>query len=388
MNIFRQETLKKLKERSVKEGSPVLSVYLNIDPSVPSNAKGGYKTVLDQMLAKVEQEISDDSSLKANFKEDSQWILKRVETLIPKGKTLIAFCDISEKFTYEEEIPLRLPNLVVYEELPYIRPIIEIMDEYERYVICLLDSERARLFLFSFGQLEEIQDAINPTPVKYRKTVGTDRLRSQTIFQRRAETWTAWFLKDTSSRIYDLMEESKAQYLILMGPSEVTSELFRLLPKTLQEKVVARLRMSTKAKTDEVLETILPVVEERERASELRIVTDLITTANKLGPAGDKAVIGVNPTLDVINQGRAYLLIYPSGIQIKGYFCPKCEVLLDHPPEENRCPYCSETLEVTDDLVWIASEKVLASGGKIEEVKSEDASRQLLSHGIIGAFLR
>ncbi|MCX7822017.1 MAG: hypothetical protein N2260_01075 [Syntrophobacterales bacterium] len=388
MNIFHQEILKKLKERSPKEGSPVLSVYLNIDPSFPSNAKGGYKTILDQMLTRIEKEISGDGNLKNHFREDSQWITKKVETLIPSGKTLVAFCDISEGFTYEEEIPLRLPNLVIYEEVPYIRPIIEAMDEYERYVICLVDSEKARLFLFAFGQLEEIQDTVSLAPVKYRKTVGTDHMRSQTIFKRRAETWTSWFLKDTSSRIYDLMEESKAQYLILMGPSEVTSELFRLLPKTLQEKVVARLRMSTKSRGEDVLETILPVVEERERANELRIVTDLITTANKLGGGFDKAVIGINPTIDVVNQGRAYLLVYPAGTQIRGYFCPKCEVLLDHSPKENKCPYCSEILDATDDLIWLASEKVLALGGKIEEVKSEDASRQLLSQGIIGAFLR
>ena len=133
---------------------------------------------------------------------------------------------------------------------------------------------------------------------------------------------------------------------------------------------------------------ILPVVEERERATELRIVTDLITTASKMSTTSDKAVIGINPTLDVINQGRAYLLVYPSGTQIKGYFCPKCEVLLDHPPEGGKCPYCSASLEIVDDLIWLASEKVLASGGKIEEVKSEDASKQLLAHGIIGAFLR
>ncbi len=388
MNIFRQETLKRLKERTPREGSPVLSVYLNIDPSLPANAKGGYRTVLDQMLKRIEKEIGNDDQLKEHFEEDSRWIAKRVETLIPGGKTLVAFCDVSEGFTYEEEIPLRLPNLVIYEEIPYIRPILEAMDEYERYVVCLVDSEKARLFIFSFGELEEIQDTVSLSPVKYRKTVGSDHMRSQTIFQRRAETWTNWFLKDTSNRIYDLIEESKAQYIILMGPNEITSELLRLLPKALQEKVIARLRMSTKAKAEEVLETILPVVEERERSTELRIVTDLITTANKVGPVADKAVIGINPTIDAVNQGRAYLLVYPTGSQIKGFFCPKCEVLLDHAPEGAVCPYCSAKLEAVDDLIWLASEKVMAAGGKIEEVRSEDACKQLLSHGIIGAFLR
>ncbi len=388
MKIFQPEVLRSLKRESGREDSPVLSVYLNVDPSLSLNSRGGYRTVMDQMLRRIAADIGGNTVIGRHFEEDSQWVRRHVETLIPGGKTFIAFCDVSEGFFYEEEVPLRFANAVFYHETPYIRPLIEAVDECERYAICLLDSEKARLFILSLGQIEEMHDTINIAPVKHRKGVGSDQMRSQTVFQRRAETWTNWFLKDASTRLYELMEEKKAQYIILMGPSEVTSELFRFLPKVLQEKVVARLRMSVKAKPEEVLEVAMPVVEERERSAEMRVVTDLATTAQKVSLATERAVLGINPVLDMVNQGRAYLLVYPSGIIMRGYFCPKCEVLLDHVSAEERCPYCESALEGVDDILSLASEKVLASGGKLEEVKSDDARRQLLAQGMVGAFLR
>ncbi len=385
MKIFQKDTLKALRNRTAKNDSPVLSVYLNIDPSISMNAKGGYKVVLDQMLSRIEKAIENDPKLISHYEEDKNWVKKRVENLIPAGKTFIAFCDASENIFYEEEIPLRLANAVYYEPIPYIKPIVEAMDHYERYAIVLLDSEKARFFTLIFGKLDEIQDSINIPPVKYRKAPGSDHMRSQTVFQRRAETWTNWFLKDISSKIHDIVEEEDIQHIILMGPSEVTSDLYRFLPKGLQERVVARLRMSVKAKPDEILEVVMPVIEERERLSELRTVADLITTANK---TTEKAVLGLNAVLDSINQGRVYLLVYPAGITLQGYYCLKCETLIDQVSASKKCPYCDTSMEGMEDVLWIASEKVLSYGGKVEEVKSEDARIRLIENGMVGAFLR
>ncbi len=385
MKIFEPQTLKALKERTARDGSPVLSVYLNIDPSVPVNARGGYKTLLNNMLEKIEETLKNDDDLMDHFEEDSKWIKSKVEHLIPSGKTYVAFCDVSEDFYYEEELPIRLASAVYYEDTPYVRPLLEAMDEYERYGIVLLDSEKARFFVVTMGQIEEIEDAINIPPIRHRKRSGTDHMRSQMVFQRRAEKWSSWFLKDVSERLRDLTKEYDTSNLVLMGPQEVTAELYRLLPKSLQDKVVDRIRMPVKAKASEVLETLLPVIEKRERTIEIQTVEDLITSANK---SSGKALLGLNPVISAINQGRVYLLVYSSGFTVSGFYCPNCEVILDHGPESEKCPYCQHKMEKTDDLVWLASEKVLTSNGKIEEVRSEEAKKKLDSYGHIGAFLR
>jgi len=388
MKIFEPQTLQALKEHCARDGSPVLSVYLNIDPTLPVNARGGYKTMLGNMLEKIERSVEKDDQLMKHFSEDAEWVKSRIDVLIPRGKTYVAFCDVSEDFYFEEEIPIRLPNAIFYEDTPYVRPIMEAMDEYERYGVVLLDREKARFFVVMFGQIEEIEDAINIPPVRHRKTAGTDHMRSQMVFQRRSETWNTWFLKEIGERLRDLVTEYNTPHLILMGPHEVTSEFYRLLPKALQEKVIDRLRMAVKAKAQEVLEAIAPVIERRERFIEDQTVEDLVTAAQKSGETMEKALLGLNPVLSAINQGRVYMLVYSSGFTTNGYYCPKCEVILDHVPENELCPYCSSSLERTEDLVWLASEKVLASGGKVEEVRSEQAKVKLDVNGHIGAFLR
>lgn len=388
MKVFEPNTLNALKERTARDGSPVLSVYLNIDPTLPINARGGYKTMLNQMLEKVEVSIENDPVLLEHFKKDADWVRSKMERLIPGGKTYVVFCDVSEDFFYEEELPIRLANVVVYEDTPYVRPLIEAIDEYERYGVILLDREKARFFIIMLGQIEELEDAINIPQVRHRKTTGTDHMRSQMTFQRRADTWSTWFLKDVADRIQELVVEFQLPYLILMGPSEVTAELFRILPRSIQDKVVDRVRMPVKARVNEVLEACLPIIEERERVVEEVIVEDLITASSKSSPVAEKAVMGLNAVLDAINQGRGYLLIYPSGYIAPGYYCPKCEVIMDHAPQDLSCPYCEATLEEVEDIIWLASEKVLALKGKVEEVKSAKARKLLEDKGFVGAFLR
>ncbi len=62
-----------------------------------------------------------------------------------------------------------------WEDTPYIAPLLEILDEYERYGVVLADKEQARLFTVFIGEIAEHYDAFAPAPVKHFKTTGTDQ---------------------------------------------------------------------------------------------------------------------------------------------------------------------------------------------------------------------
>jgi rubrerythrin len=151
---------------------------------------------------------------------------------------------------------------------------------------------------------------------------------------------------------------------------------------------VDRVRISASAKANEVLELSLPFIEKLEREQELAVLQDLVTVAQKTEPGIKKAVLGLNATLDAINQGRVHRLLYASGVKLAGYRCPACDVLLDHAPAEKKCPYCSKVLEGIEDMLWLASERVLTMGGRSEEIRGLEARKQLSTAGNIGAFLR
>jgi peptide subunit release factor 1 (eRF1) len=146
--------------------------------------------------------------------------------------------------------------------------------------------------------------------------------------------------------------------------------------------------MAVTAKGSEVLQMAMPVIDRIARGQERALVNDLATIAQKSNPTVEKAVLGVDAVMDAVNQGRVHRLIYAGGLAIKGYQCAGCEVLLDHCPADCKCPYCSNPLEETEDLLWFATERVLNTGGRSEEIRDPEARSLLESHGGIGAFLR
>jgi endogenous inhibitor of DNA gyrase (YacG/DUF329 family) len=136
------------------------------------------------------------------------------------------------------------------------------------------------------------------------------------------------------------------------------------------------------------MEISMPLVEAIERRRERQLVEDLVTIARKSQPKLEKAVAGLDATLDAINQARVYRLVCPAGGKAAGCECPTCEILLVRLPQDGRCPYCSGSLVEVDDIIWLASERVLAMGGKVEEIRDQEASAKLEAVGKVGAYLR
>jgi len=387
MNVLQPQMIEELAERTARDGSPVLSVYLNLEVDDPATRRSSHKAALDRILKDLESQLEEAAILR-HFREDSQWVRQKVEFYLPKGKSLLLFCDVSESFYFEADLPVRMATQAWFGNTPYLRPLLETLGEYERYGVVLVDRERARFFVISMGIVEEVSDLFQDPPVKHRSTAGSDHMRSQMILQRRAATWSGWFLKDVSDILHDLIKKHDIDRILLAGPEDVTADLQRLLPRAVLPRVVDRVRISAAAKANEVFELSLPFIEKLERQQELELVKDLITIAQKTEPTARKAVLGLNATLDAVNQGRVHRLLYLAGTKLGGYQCPACEVLLDQTPADGNCPYCSNRLDYVEDVLWLASERVLEMGGRTEEIRGAEAGRQFKTAGIIGAFLR
>ena len=381
------QTIRKLAERPVRSNSPVLSVYLNLDPSSPTNLRGGYKLALEEMLKQIETQLTDDNK-RRHFQEDTSWARKQAERRMLKGGSLVLFCDVSEDFYFQEDLSVRLANQIWFGDTPYTRPLMGVLNEYERYGVVLVDKEKARFFVVSAGSIQELDEAFQSPPVRHRRTAGLDHMRSQMVFQRRAATWSGWFLKEVSEILHDIVQHQEIDRIILGGQEDITAELYRLLPKAAAARVMDSVRIAITAKASEVLQISTPVLEKIEHQRERELVSDLITVAQKTQSKQEKAVLGFDATLDAVNQARVYRLVYPTGQRIAGYQCPSCDVLMDQGPENKKCPYCSQLLDEVDDLSWQASERVLAIGGKLEEISDSEARSKLEAAGKIGAYLR
>src|SRR5438105_1493136 len=185
--------------------SPVLSIYLDIDQSKAANLKRRFEAALENMLRSIEARL-DENQLK-NFSADAERVQRSVAELEPRAKGFISFCDDSENFFWPREIKAPVRNQARWSDTPYVAPLLEILDEYERYGVIVVDKAHARLFSVYIGEIEEHLDALAPAPVRLVKTTGTDHILSERHFQRKAEMHVHWHLKHIAELLDKLVDQ-------------------------------------------------------------------------------------------------------------------------------------------------------------------------------------
>lgn len=357
----------------------MLSVYLDVDQSNAANLNREFEAALKTRLRAIESGLP--AAEREGFAADVARVTRFVAGYHPHARSLIVFCDDSAGLFWSGELRVALATDVRYEPAPWVRPLVEVFDEYERYGVIVVDKERARVFTVFLGEIEEERDAFAAAEVRHKNASGTDHLRSQMHFQRQDEMHVRRHLK----RVAELTDELARLYafdrLVLAGPVTATSELHRLLPKRLRGRVVGTLRLPIDARADEVLRETLALEQAVEREEEKTLIEQLVTAAAK----GNGGTMGLGPTLVALQEGRIWRLVYADGFSSPGGECVSCRALFSG--SGTACGYCGGQLRPVADLVARAIERVAETSGRVELVRGEAANR-LLEAGGMGALLR
>jgi peptide chain release factor subunit 1 len=367
-----------LLKREARPESAVLSLYLDTDQSDAVNLERGFGIVFKNMLRDIE--LQTDKNKRQELKDDAEVVLRFLDDYRDIKRALVVFCDASEGFLWIRELAAKVPNILRWLDRPYVRPLLELIDEQERYGVILADRSKARLFTIFLGEIEEHKEAFAQADVKHIKTSGTDHLRSQMNIQRKADLHARWHLKEVSKTMARLALQHSFDRLILGGPVEATSELMGLLPKTLRARVVTKVALPVAANTGRVLAETLKIEAEVERKREVDLVESLITAARKK----EKAVLGLEETLLALQEVRVWQLVYADGFHTSGGQCTSCEALSSS--DRGPCGYCGKPVRAINDFIQIAVERVMDLDGKIEQVRGPAAER-LNEVGGLGAVL-
>lgn len=363
-----------------RPGSPVLSVYLDVDQSRPANLNRGFERTLKHLLRAIEPALPAKGP-RAQFAADADRVIRFVANYAPGARTLAMFCDDSEGFFLARELQARLPSQARWRDTPWLRPLLEALDQFARYGVILTDRAHARLFTVALGEIQEHAEAFAASDVRHIKTTGTDHVWSQKHIQRKADVHAGRHLKHVAGLVDHLAAVHRFDRLVLAGPEEATGELRRLLPPRLRSRLAGTLAVPVPATPEQVLEAVRRLDEELERAEDLKTVDDLITAASKTS----RAVTGAAATLAHLRPGRVWRLVYAEGDAPRGWRCPRCPALFA--ADERTCPHCGEPLQATDDLVESAAARVIETGGQVEAVRGEAAAR-LRAVGGMGGYLR
>ncbi|NPA90328.1 MAG: hypothetical protein GXO55_02570 [Chloroflexi bacterium] len=372
------ETLKPLTELALPSRG-ILSAYLDISPE--EVATGQVRLKLKNMAREWLENITDKQERRA-FEEE----VGRVENYLryeirEPGRTLVIFSSKPADLWRVFHVPVRIRTRLVWDERPYLRPLLTVMDEYERYGVVLVSREESRFFLFYMGEIAEYSFSLYDYVPNRHKRGGW----SQARFQRHVDDHALHHFKSTAEIAARLAERDNWQRVVLMGTYENVAQVKEYLPKAIRERVAGEIPAGIHDSVNVIRDKVLALEQEIERQIEAQRVEAVITAAEK----GQNGVLGYADVLLAVQEGRVDVLIVPEGLEHPGWECERCGGLiadiLAKPPDA--CPYCGGPLKVVEDVVDLAMQKVLSTGGTVEVLRGPIRA-QFEKEGIIGALLR
>ena len=364
--MFTEKDLRELVDHQAQQS--MLTIYLNTDPTM-GNADS-YRLRLRNMLKSVDL-AADVKKVEEYFDTEYDWA----------GRSVAIFSDQSKQFFKVFPLAVPVADLVHTGLRPNVRPIAGLLDSYGGYGVVLIDKQGARLFHFHLGQLVE-QEGVLGDSVRQVKTgsPGVRGMRGGKASQTRGTDETI------ERNMRDVMEfatkffEVKHIRRILLSGTDDNIALFRsYLPKMWLSLVVGTFPASMGDSHQEILNRTLEVGQKAEKDRENKLIEKLITQASK--QAG--AILGVEPTLQALNEGRVQTLVIQQGFKIPGFRCPDCNIITSL--TEIVCKECDSEAIGVEDVIATAVSLTLKTGGEVDVVHDQPEFEKA---GNIGAFLR
>lgn len=354
---------------SYKANHPVLSVYMNIDPT-EGNAEM-HKLRLRSMLKDVNMSL-DVSTILRYFDHEHDW----------SGRSVVVFSCAAEGFWRVFSLAVPLRSRVRINDTPHVKPLADLLDSFGGYGVVLVDKQGARLFHFHLGELQEQEGIVGET-VRHTKRGGGSQaagrrggIAGQTDYEDEVAGRNMREAVDFATHFFS---EKKVRRIVI-GGSDDNVALFRsYLPKSWQSLVVGSVPIGMTASHTEVQERAMQIGLEAEVRREMHLAQAVVTGAAK----GKGGVINLEDTLKAIREGRVQTLLVRDGFRAPGTRCISCGFISSLPMQN--CPFCGGLSEEIPDAVELAVRQTMISGGDVEVLRNEQVVK---GFEMIGGLLR
>jgi peptide subunit release factor 1 (eRF1) len=370
--VFTERDLNELVEfRS--DRSPVLSLYLNVDPTQQTTDQ--YRLSLRALLKGItdEADSADIEAVERYFDFEYDW----------QGRGVALFSCQDPGFWRSYSLAVPVDNHAYVAQRPYIKPLTDVLDAYGRYGVILVDREGARMFLFSLGELVDATGTLGEEVrrAKHGGASGVAGMRGGVTARsaRREEATVLRNLKEMAEATERFCTSNGCTRLVLGGTEGNVSQFLDILPKALQDKVIGTFAVDTGAPVAEIQVRSMELIEERAQQRETELVKEMIAGWRR----GSGATAGLSDTLAALQEHRVGTLLVAAGFEASGYRCESCRYLML--TEREVCPLCSSAVEEVEDLVDTMTRRALEQAVDVELVRG---NQDLEEAGAVGALLR
>jgi peptide chain release factor subunit 1 len=267
---------------------PVLSLYLNLAPN--QHGRDDYDAFIRKVIPERMKGLPQPSAARDSFERDHERITAYLEQgVLQSANSLAIFaCAGADLFeTIQLDAPLDEHALFIG-SVPHLYPLARVINTYPRYAAVLLDTNKARIFVFGLAATERTEQV---TGVKTRR--HSQGGWSQARYQRQIDNYHLQHVKEVIDTLDAVVRDEEIERIVAAGSEEALRLLRDNLPAHLAEKLDSTTRLTATASDTEVLQATLESLREKDAETDAERVESLMNAwrSGGLGVAGPEATL-------------------------------------------------------------------------------------------------
>jgi peptide chain release factor subunit 1 len=358
------------------ENGCATSLYLNLDPSEVPTA-GDAQTRMNALLSSAEKidrknlTHEQRGALKGDFERIARWFDDEFDRDGAQG--VVVFAAGLDNFWSTLALPEPVPDRFNVGHELYLAPLVPVVARADGTLVAVVGREQGQLLRLRAGRLEEIGDYSDETPGRHDQGGW-----SQARYQRHIDKLVQEHVKDVAEVLDRSRRRLHIPKIVLVCSEEMRSDFLDALSAEARDAVVGWASAEAHAGPAELLEVVMPVLEEAEATAEAEVLARWREDAGR----GTRAASGWEETLEAASDGRVEVLLFQDGVDHAAFRCPACGRAA---ASGVSCPLDGTSLESTDAGLDLAVHQTLAHGGEVWAIRHQ---QDLAPVAGIGALLR
>lgn len=342
-----------------------VSLYLSTPESL-----AGLKPRIEKIRALLADNPVETEYFEENMKMVEAWLTEH--TWETEGAAVFACWALD--FIRAYPLTVSGPDFLWVDSSPYIRPLAELQDEYENFVVVAADNSASRVFFITSARADE--DARIKGDVKNHVKKGG---WSQKRYQRRRGNELLHYSKEIVEVLSEIEQKETFDRLFLVGSQETMTEIENALPPPLAAKLAGKQNVDFSAGDDQIFDASFDMFFAAEREAEAQLWEKIKGEYCR----GGLAVTGAEEVLKAAAVGRVEKMAVTRDARIAGIRCRECENLAA--VATDKCPVCGSADVFKVDLVNELVELLALSSAEADFM---DPIPGLSQAGDVAALLR
>jgi peptide chain release factor subunit 1 len=284
------------------DGQPVLSVYIDLDPS-RFTTPAARQAQLGSLLAEARHNAAAKDLERVQPDIERVHALLRDDPTVARGSRALAVFSCAATGVFEV---VRLPNpvepMAVVDTVPWLEPLAEIVSP-EGWGVAVINRRDAKLF--RGGPRGLVQFALISDDLHRRHAQGG---WSQSRFQRGIEEQVAWHVQRVADRLLRAHHRVPFAHLAFIASQEIRPVIDRSLHRDLKAVLAGTVDADLGRATPQDLARVVgPLIDTAQREREQALATEI---DEALGTGG-AAAAGIDEVLAMLEQRRVDTLLVP-----------------------------------------------------------------------------